>query len=100
MFFIRRDCLDHMPSGMALHNRGVRHKSTSCLWCGSSVEDSNHILLRCPIVSNTLRWVLNLYNIPSQWFVNSGSLCIIADDLIELAVYSDAVEVKIVYLPS
>ncbi|CAI9276597.1 unnamed protein product [Lactuca saligna] len=72
--FVWRACMDRIPTAMALARRGVNGMSTSCLLCNVGSDETNHILLHCPVARDALMWLLNWCNNQPPAFNGVGEL--------------------------
>ena len=77
---IWRACWERIPTLAALNRRGMNFSSPECYSCDSGTDDTNHALITCPFIKETLDWVWRWCNIldPSIGSVN---------DLISFAVH-------------
>ncbi|CAI9265575.1 unnamed protein product [Lactuca saligna] len=66
--------MGRIPSNLALKRRGVAIINTSCPQCHLENEDTEHILIRCPVASNVWDLIFKWCNIPKPQFQTVGEL--------------------------
>ncbi|XP_022032534.1 uncharacterized protein LOC110933630 [Helianthus annuus] len=53
-----------IPSARALEKRGIRGLNTTCSMCGSGVDDSKHILVKCQATNEVWKQILWWLKLP------------------------------------
>ena len=63
--FVWRACQDRIPTKAALARRGMQFLNLDCHLCGSGLEDSNHVIVNCLYLKETLDWLWRWCNVPA-----------------------------------
>lgn len=72
--FMWRAKLDRIPTACALMKRGIQITSDICTYCESDMEDTTHVLFRCPVASKVWEWIFLWCKIPHIHFGNVAEL--------------------------
>ncbi|CAI9267946.1 unnamed protein product [Lactuca saligna] len=72
--FIWRANLGRIPSNLALKRRGITNIRESCPQCHIEDEDSDHIMIRCPLANKIWELIFQWCNIPKPDFQTIGDL--------------------------
>ena len=66
--------LNRIPTSTALAMRKVNIAISSCHSCNDGMDESNNILVNCPIARGALGWILNWCQISDQQFNSVAEL--------------------------
>lgn len=70
-------CMNLIPSVDSLARRGITITSSSCHMFTFPLDETNHILVTCPLVKEVVEWVFSWCNIPCNIYLQlvTCSLC-------------------------
>lgn len=66
--FVWMDCLNQIPTALALTHKEVKMFNTSCFLCNARTDKADHILVNCSFLRNALDWIFSWCGVLMQSF--------------------------------